>query len=191
VQCGGVWDGALVLCVLEPSGSDGCANIQEFEARKYFIARERDDPSFSKTGWSFVATQHSLIPTSNLMQTETFTSSTIKGFAEVLRTRDSVQTRERYPLRSPDVTDGSMGKHRSPPVVESVSVRCWFRYSTEKMVFCHLNTRRFALNHAFHNATDFLPQAMRIVLPAVVSGVILCFCGSDCEGLKRSVRDDR
>jgi len=58
VQRGGVSDNALVPCVLEPSGSDGDANIQQFEARKYFIVREQADPSFSKTGWYFVATQH-------------------------------------------------------------------------------------------------------------------------------------
>jgi len=41
VQCGGVLDGALVFCVLEPSGRDDDADIQRFEARKYFIAREQ------------------------------------------------------------------------------------------------------------------------------------------------------
>jgi len=52
VQRGGVSDDALAPCVLEPSGSDvdGDANIQQFEAQEYFIAREQVDPSFSKTG---------------------------------------------------------------------------------------------------------------------------------------------
>ena len=67
-------------------------------------------------------------------RTERFTSSTIKGSAEALRTRDGIETRERYSLHSPDVSDGSMGERRSPPVIELVSVRCWFRYSTKK---CH------------------------------------------------------
>ena len=61
MQRGGVSDDALAPCVLEPSGSgvDGDANIQQFEAQEYFIAREQVDPSFFETGWSFVAAQPS------------------------------------------------------------------------------------------------------------------------------------
>jgi len=57
-----------------------------------------------------------------------------KWSAKALRTRDGTETRDRYSFRSPDVTDGTIGKHRSPPVIGPVSVRYWFRYPAENVV---------------------------------------------------------